>query len=635
MKKILLFAASALMIGALAVSCDKQVKEEPYAGPVVGTSDWGLVGSVAESLVGVSWDQDALLAAEGDCFVIKNVKLAASDEFKIRYQQSWDVNRGGTFEALNAGFYVSQNGSNIVPKLDGIYDIWYKPASEQMAVCAKDTEPEWVVGTAAKILTFKLVSGETEIEGEIFDADKLVEVQYQPEYADLIKNAKAEYTISAGASVSPDPETITDWSSELKLTVTSEDGNATNEYTIKAIPIEYAVAIAPATGDGKTLVEIGANNDIAYFAGNQIAFCAVDKIATADGRVYDLDLNYVGDLNYGEIPSGCALTSMGNDDNGVLIAAVGYADNTFAGPGVDGDGVITWNYTGATRFYAWKDGYDKAPTLLYSNESFLSWMNVSGDVNGNMLITAKQQGNAGNHHLFHFENGVVNGAKWQWFNTGLGEIDRDRTLPSCAPSDGMNYLPATWRMGQTAGSTVCPLGVDKEEALFVYAQALTGLAEYDAEYSADKWGKDGSSGPIVGVRQGYTGNDLLLWGTACTINGKTPPHRYGGYYGWGNVCLTGNVKAFKYSGNVYAAIAGQDWNEPHVTVVDVTASTEGNTVALLATTGVAGGLVCPLSSVAYVYNPATDKGEIVTLYACDGREYTSFLRRYSLTRTKK
>ena len=487
-------------------------------------------------------------------------------------------------------------------------------------------EPE--KSKAAKLLTFSLSDGTVTLEGEIFDSQKIVEVQYNPEDAAVITNATATVTISEKATISPDPATIKDWSSEQKLTVTAEDGQSKNEYTVKTIPMEYAVSIAPADGDGKKLVEIGAANDIAFFAGNQIAFCDVDKIVTSDGRVYNLDLTFVGNLNRGEIPSGCAFTSMGNDDNGVLIAAVGYGDAEYTIPGADGDGVLTWNYTNATRFYAWKDGYDQAPTKIYENASFLSWMNVSGDVNGKMLITAKQSGNVGNHHLFHFDNGVVSGAKWAWYNTGKEEVDR-------SASDVMNFTPACWRLGQTAGSTVSPLGVEKEDALFIHGQAMSALSVEDPEYSTDKWGKDGNAGMFVGVRQGYNNTEnLYLRGTAETINGGTA--RYGGLYGWGNVCTTGNIKAFRYNGNVYAAISGSDWNEPHITVVDVTASTADKTEYLLSTQGVAKSLVNPITSVAYVYNPATDKGEIAVFYENSGaNENESFIRRFTISREKK
>ena len=502
-----------------------------------------------------------------------------------------------------------------------------KPEDETQGNTPEETPLE--KSKAAKLLTFSVSNAGVTVVGEIFDTQKIVELQYKPEEAEVISNGTAEYTISEKATIAPDPATITDWSAEVKLTVTAEDGETANEYTVTAIAADYDVAIAPVEGDGNLLTAIGADNDIAFYGGNEIAFSGLDRIVTCDGRVYDLDFNYVGELNRGEIGEG-SLMSMGNDDNGVLIIAVGYGDDAFSAAPVDGDGIITWNYTNSTRFYAWKDGWDKAPVKIYENGSRLMYMNVNGDLNGNMLIVAKQganEGGAGNHHLFHFENGQVSGAKWAWFETGRAEIGLN--------AGEMNFTSALWRLGASAGSTVSPLGIDKADALFVYGQALSALSVEDPEYSADKWGKDGNSGMIVAARKGYQGTDMILRGTAETINGGTP--RYGGYYGWGNVCITGDIKAFKYNGNVYAAVAGSNWNETHFTVLDITASTEGNTVALLSTQSdnkgnMGGG---GLASVAYVYDPATETGHIAVLFATPGNEVSSSVRRFDLTRQKK
>ncbi len=115
-----------------------------YSGPEQGTSDWSVIGSFAEEKIAMNWDNDLVMAASGDLFVLKNLKLTASDEFKIRYQKSWDTqDRGGSFAELGEGFPVEQGGPNIKPKLDGIYDIYYNPAMEQIAVCAAGKTAEW------------------------------------------------------------------------------------------------------------------------------------------------------------------------------------------------------------------------------------------------------------------------------------------------------------------------------------------------------------------------------------------------------------------------------------------------------------------------------------------------------------
>ena len=154
MKKFFNYTLALLAVASICmVSCKKDDKTddgtdnnttEEYAGPVTGTSDWSVIGSLtADAKVNMNWDNDIVMAESNGIFVVKNLKLAAADEFKIRYQKDWPVNRGGTFAALGQGFDVEQNGDNIIPALDGIYDVYYNPEVEQMAVCAKDATPTW------------------------------------------------------------------------------------------------------------------------------------------------------------------------------------------------------------------------------------------------------------------------------------------------------------------------------------------------------------------------------------------------------------------------------------------------------------------------------------------------------------
>lgn len=151
MKKVFKFAMAAFASMALClVSCTNDEGEEnggnggnevtEYTGPVQGTSDWSLIGAVLDT----NWDTDYVLAPSGDNFVLKNVKLTANDEFKLRYQKDWTAaNRGGSYVALGEGFDVVHNGDNIKPGLEGYYDVWYNPSVEQMAVCELDGTPSW------------------------------------------------------------------------------------------------------------------------------------------------------------------------------------------------------------------------------------------------------------------------------------------------------------------------------------------------------------------------------------------------------------------------------------------------------------------------------------------------------------
>ncbi|MBR4233173.1 MAG: tyrosine-protein phosphatase [Bacteroidales bacterium] len=125
--------------------------EEPtpvdeYTGPEQGSSDWSVIGT----LLGSNWDTDYVMAGTGEEFVLKNVKLAAEDAFKIRYKKTWEnesPNRGGSFAALNTAFDVTHNGADIKPGLEGIYDIYYNAGVEQMAVCESGKTTTWKENT--------------------------------------------------------------------------------------------------------------------------------------------------------------------------------------------------------------------------------------------------------------------------------------------------------------------------------------------------------------------------------------------------------------------------------------------------------------------------------------------------------
>ncbi len=112
--------------------------------PIEGTSNVSLIGT----FLGTNWNKDYMLAeVEPNVYVIKHVTLIDTDKFKIRFDGSWDVNRGPAVEnmavELNQGFAVVEHGKDVIPHLNGTYDIWYNKTKEQMAVVVKDGQPVW------------------------------------------------------------------------------------------------------------------------------------------------------------------------------------------------------------------------------------------------------------------------------------------------------------------------------------------------------------------------------------------------------------------------------------------------------------------------------------------------------------
>ena len=85
-------------------------------------TDWSITGT----MVFPQWDtiNSIPMTLEGDWWVARGVNLTSSDEFKFIFRHSWEINRGGNMSALGNPFSVYQDGPNIVPGLNGTFDIY-------------------------------------------------------------------------------------------------------------------------------------------------------------------------------------------------------------------------------------------------------------------------------------------------------------------------------------------------------------------------------------------------------------------------------------------------------------------------------------------------------------------------------
>ena len=95
---------------------------------------WGIVGSIA-SIDGFSWNADVPmnLGTDGKWYS-SPVALTVDDEFKLRENAAWDVNRGGACTAAEEAFAVENNGANIKAPADGTYIVIYDPATETITL---------------------------------------------------------------------------------------------------------------------------------------------------------------------------------------------------------------------------------------------------------------------------------------------------------------------------------------------------------------------------------------------------------------------------------------------------------------------------------------------------------------------
>lgn len=486
------------------------------------------------------------------------------------------------------------------------------PASEDPS---KDVPAE--KSKACKIVSLSVAAGDVVINGEIFEEEKFVELTYEPEQAFALSNAVATVEISEKATIAPDPATITDWTQEVKLTVTAEDGTTKAEYSVEPAPRQYTVAIARTT---EALAATMGAATHAKFGGNLHAFCAVDKWADAEGHVFNLNLEKVGDLNMTGLDGG-VIVSMDNDEKGVLVAAVGYANADYTGT-PSGSSELA-----STRIFAWKDGYDQAPVMLYDNPNNVAqYLNISGNLAGDMYAFAYPDGRQGQHHLWTFHEGSrPSGAEWRFFDTRM--LD-NRWGDSCDGDQSKEYFYAAGlNNGLSSGQNVSALeitpGEDGKPSGGIYV-SLSASPEWDGtlDSSAKEWWRLG--GDMVFVREGIDGEDIAM-PAALFANGLiTNELKHGGPHQYGNTDFAGGLKAFNYSGNHYAAIAHVGVQNAYLTIqnIDYYLDGVGSQYLLSSVQAVTDAPTNNKPSVAFVFDPATGNGYVLAGYIAGNEEAT-------------
>ena len=93
---------------------------------------WGVVGSIC----GTAWNKDYPMTNNSQgVYESDPLELKAGDEFRIRKDGEWTINRGIVEEIEESYEYqVVQGGSNIKVKADGLYRIRYDENTERLAM---------------------------------------------------------------------------------------------------------------------------------------------------------------------------------------------------------------------------------------------------------------------------------------------------------------------------------------------------------------------------------------------------------------------------------------------------------------------------------------------------------------------
>ena len=481
---------------------------------------------------------------------------------------------------------------------------------------------------ACRILSLSVASGSVVIEGIVFEEENYVELSYDPEQSFALSNATATVTISDKATIAPDPATIKDWTNEVKLTVTAEDATTAKEYTVKPAVKQYIATLEKEHVE-KLAVEMGAATQ-AMFGGNLHAFCDVDKFADAAGNVFDLTLTKIGTLNMTGVGDG-VIASMGNDDYGVLVAAVAYSQEGWTGtPTSSGDVVCT-------KFFAWPDGYDKAPVEIYSNPNNVAqYLNVTGDYHGDMYAFAYTDGRQGEHHVWSFHNGSrPSGEEWRMFNTGMLD-NRPDLDPNIVAAGGSYFYAGGINNGLSSGQNVSAIEVTPgadgkpDGGIYVFASASP---EWDGNTGGSWWRLGGS---LVYVRKGIDGEDIAMPGALYANKLITDQLKHGGPHEYGNTDFVAGIKAFNYSGTRYAAIAHVGVQNIYLTIQNIDYYLENKEPQYLLSSVQALKTAATNNkpSIAYVFNSEKGEGYIVAGYIAGLADATaSGYVVYKLTRT--
>ena len=450
-----------------------------------------------------------------------------------------------------------------------------------------------------RLTAFVVTVGTQTIEGFVDQTDKSVELSYLPDHLAGLKAATAVATISDKATITPDPTQPIDYTVDggVEFTVKAEDGEHTTVYTVYIAAAEFSEKVVK--NWEKTYGEIGfAEKGLTTECG--VGFVSLDKFAYCDLSVFDLEGNKVGTLNTTGLPDLATykdgaiiahgqLGSMSNDVNGVLVAIA-----THEGTYADGSTVGC-----RSEVYAWKDGWDKAPTKIYGPVDYQCvYMSVAGDVTGDFILNFRTgAANPQMHHVLVYKGGKYFDAEGKPACTWYGPFIQHPGTDGC------------W------GQQLSFFSGDPEE----------GFVCWDS-FAAAEYGDSGNAssafyvyGEGLTAFQNGAATELPLVGQVTKSNWNSEGMRF--YYG---NYSTGHVRAFKYNGVRYIVACSSSWPCQWITVQkaenivedDEETDDKDESLAnyLLPTDMIeqaASGAITNAPCSAYVYDPSITTGHII------------------------
>ena len=145
---------------------------EEREGPVTEPDRWGVVGTLT------SWGgaADLYMSEVGEnLFVRANVTLTAEDQFKVRYNNGWDINAGAAGDVEPFAVTVGEEltlvgGGKNLSAPAGTYDIYFNAQTYQMWVMNPGETPGGVEVKSIKIYGDLSATGWTNANAWIWDA---------------------------------------------------------------------------------------------------------------------------------------------------------------------------------------------------------------------------------------------------------------------------------------------------------------------------------------------------------------------------------------------------------------------------------------------------------------------------------
>ena len=430
------------------------------------------------------------------------------------------------------------------------------------------------------VVSFTVLAGDAKVVADISPVEKKIVLPYYPEDADAMKSAKAEYTLSEGATISPDPATqALDYTREVKFTVTAEDGATTKEYTASSREYVVTLKVNRIWDDAFTYGQLKVTPYDYDQSEPMVAFAGPDKWVAPDLQVFGLDGNKLGVVDVTGIPSHWYPIGLANDADGVFVACFAYAaDNKAAiDPYMEGG------------IFVWKDGYDKPPVKLWellpgAETPQFPWnpytadgrgcdyheLAVGGRVAGDFIVTT-----------CHYP-GWNESPEEGWFNVHIGQ--------------GGDIAAARYQVGKTVRTCsdancwqqLIPVSGDPEGS-FVICDSHPGTMS-------------------ISVQEGLTPEfDTQLYGSLTDENNASGEAGAQGAFGYGNY-TTGGACVFRFNGKDYVVAATSFWEGEYMTIQTLD---ETDPQHYLFETAIVAHRAQARPNVAAVYDPETDKVNII------------------------